>query len=306
MARIADEIRPGIAPDNRDIWRGVVVPVAALALAMGVAVVGALLTGTTSGEVTEGMEGVSSTASNYLNDFSDVLPLGFAFGAGMVSAVNPCGFTMLPAYLTLYLSDGDDLDRRTSAGRLGRAVLVGLSVTAGFTALFAAIGLTIGFGARSLVDAFPWIGLGIGGVLGIGGAWMLSGRTLYNALGERIAERIGDPREQGVRSYFLFGMSYGIASLSCTLPIFLTVVGGSIAVSNVLSSAGQFVLYGIGMGSVIMALTLSMAVFKAALIGVLRRINPYIEPIGAVALLAAGSYIVYYWLTQGELLDSFA
>ena len=32
-------------------------------------------------------------------NISLIIPLGYAFGAGMVSTGNPCGFAMLPAYL---------------------------------------------------------------------------------------------------------------------------------------------------------------------------------------------------------------
>lgn len=38
---------------------------------------------------------------------ADYLPMGYAFGAGMVSTVNPCGFAMLPAYLSLYMGAKD-------------------------------------------------------------------------------------------------------------------------------------------------------------------------------------------------------
>ncbi|MCI0856684.1 MAG: cytochrome c biogenesis protein CcdA, partial [Chloroflexi bacterium] len=104
---------------------------------------------------------------------------------------------------------------------------------------------------------------------------------------------------------FLFGLSYGTASLSCTLPIFITVIGGSIAIADFLPSVWQFVLYGLGMGSVILVLTLSLAVFKAALLVWLRKAMAYIQPVSAVMMLAAGGFIVYYWLTFGQLLDDF-
>mgnify|MGYP001611737333 FL=1 len=46
---------------------------------------------------------LSQLASAWLGRVADFLPLGYAFGAGMVSTVNPCGFAMLPAYLGLFL-----------------------------------------------------------------------------------------------------------------------------------------------------------------------------------------------------------
>ena len=128
---------------------------------------------------------------------------------------------------------------------------------------------------------------------------------MSSSLGERFAARIGNPAQASVRGYFLFGLSYGTASLSCTLPIFITVIGGSIAIADFLPSMAQFVLYGLGMGSVIMALTLSLALFKAALVDTLRQAMAYVQPASAILMLAAGSFIVYYWLTFGELLDTF-
>ncbi|MCH8849869.1 MAG: cytochrome c biogenesis protein CcdA [Chloroflexi bacterium] len=224
----------------------------------------------------------------------------------MISAVNPCGFTMLPAYFGLYLGTGSPQARsRSPIRQFGQALLVGLTVTAGFMLLFAVVGISIGAGAQFVVDAFPWIGLAIGVLLLAAGGWLLAGGTLYNAIGDRLAARIGDPSQASVRGYFLFGLSYGTASLSCTLPIFITVIGGSIALADFLPSVGQFVLYGLGMGAVILALTLSMALFKAALVEKLRRAMVFFQPLSAALMLAAGAFIIYYWLTFGELLDSF-
>ena len=282
------------------------VPVAAPLLAFTVAIVGSIITGTNPSSVTEEVAGASSSAGGYLEDVSTWFPLGFAFSAGMISAVNPCGFTMLPAYFGLYLGTGSPQARaRSPIRQFGQALLVGLTVTAGFMLLFAVVGISIGAGAQFVVDAFPWIGLAIGVLLLAAGGWLLAGGTLYNAIGDRLAARIGDPSQASVRGYFLFGLSYGTASLSCTLPIFITVIGGSIALSEFLPSVGQFVLYGLGMGAVILALTLSMALFKAALVERLRRAMVYFQPLSAALMLAAGAFIIYYWLTFGELLDSF-
>ena len=288
------------------LLRTMVLPIAASAVALAIAVIGSLITGTTSSGVTEEVVGVSSSAGGFLENISTLFPLGFAFSAGMVSAVNPCGFTMLPAYFGLYLgTNSREASSRTATRQVGQALLVGASVTAGFVVLFAVVGVSIGAGAQFLVDAFPWIGLAIGVLLILGGGWLIRGGTLYSALGERLAERIGDPTRASVRGYFLFGLSYGTASLSCTLPIFITVIGGSLAIGDFFPSMGQFVLYGLGMGSVILALTLSLALFKVALVDTLRRAMAYVQPASAVLMLGAGGFIVYYWLTFGELLDTF-
>ena len=161
--------------------------------------------------------------------------------------------------------------------------------------------MAIGAGTRSIVDLLPWLGLSIGVVLVLIGGWLLSGGKLYTGIAGRAASRISNPGEVGVRGYFLFGLSYGTASLSCTLPIFLTVVGTSLAVSNVPSALGQLVLYGLGMGAVIMALTIGITLFKGAFVGGLRKVLGYVQPLSSVLMLVAGAYIVFYWLTIGGL-----
>jgi cytochrome c biogenesis protein CcdA len=64
----------------------------------------------------------------------------------------------------------------------------------------------------------------------------------------------------------------------------------------------QFVLYALGMGSVILALTLGMAVARTVLVRWLRKVLPYVGIVGAWLMVVAGTYIVFYWLTLGDLL----
>ena len=99
-------------------------------------------------------------------------------------------------------------------------------------------------------------------------------------------------------------MAYATASLSCTLPVFLIVVGGSLAANGFSAAVLQFVSYALGMGLVILFLTLSIAVFKGAIVGPLRTVLPYVERGSALLMIGAGVYIVYYWLIKGGLLDT--
>jgi cytochrome c biogenesis protein CcdA len=289
------------------VLRGLLLPGLISAIALSVAYVGALIIGKDSGidGVNGFVESLSGGSSSILGDLGLLAPLGFAFAAGMASAVNPCGFAMLPAYLGLYLGDGEQGDETVKTGRrLGKALLVGGSVTAGFIVLFGTTGTVINLGARTIVvGILPWLGLAIGIALAIAGSWMVGGGKLYSGIAAQAASRIGDPSQASPKGYFLFGLSYGTASLSCTLPIFLAVVGiSSFAVSSLLVSLGQFLLYGLGMGVVILALTIGMAFAKGAMVKSVRKALPYIQPIGSWLMVIAGAYIVFYWLTIGGLL----
>ena len=287
-------------------WRRFLFPGLLAGAALATAFVGAALIGKDTGidGINGFVESLSGESGSSLGNLGLLAPLGFAFAAGMASAVNPCGFAMLPAYLGLYLGTNEEA---TLSGhpvrRMGRAIVVGSAVTAGLVVLFGGAGTVIGLGARTfVVDVLPWVGLVIGIVLSIIGDWLVFGGKLYTRIAAQASSRIGDPSQVSLRGYFLFGLSYGTASLSCTLPIFLAVVGSSLAVSRLATSLGQFFLYAFGMGIVIMALTLGMAIFKGGMVRAVRKALPYIQPVGSWLMVLAGMYIVFYWLTIGGLL----
>ena len=288
---------PGLA-------RTVILPIAAATIALAIAVIGAFIVrgGSDIDGVNFFVESLSGGAARQLDRFGIISLLGFAFGAGLAAAFNPCGFAMLPAYMGLYLGVGDE-DSPSFIAHIGKALLIGGSVTIGFILLFAAAGAVIGLGARSVVGSvLPWIGLGVGILLTIAGAWLLGGGKLYTALAQQMAEKFGNPGQANIRGYFIFGLAYGLASLSCTLPIFLAVVGSSFAAASIWTAFAQFILYAVGMGTVIITLTLGMALFKGAMVGGMRKVMPYMQSVGTWLMLIAGTYIVFYWLTIGNVL----
>lgn len=267
---------------------------------LGLAVVAALLTQDPSGGLNPLVEGASASSSSTLGSLGLLLPFGFAFAAGMASAANPCGFSLLPAYIGLLLSRGTG-GSGALARRLGSAGLVALAVTLGFVVLFAAVGLVIGAGGQAIAGAFPVVGLTVGVGLIAAGAYRLGGGMLYTSAPERLAARLGRGAT-GARGYLLFGLTYGIASLSCTLPIFLAVLGGSLALGSIGGTLGQMVLYGLGMGLVITIITFAVALLRETLVRRSRAFVKWVDPIGTAFLFIAGIYIVYYWLTIGGLL----
>jgi cytochrome c biogenesis protein CcdA len=295
---------PAIHEDNS--WRARAVAAGIAVLALVAAVAGSFVTGNNLSGLTGSVELLSANATTFLSGITNILPLGYAFGAGMAAAVNPCGFAMLPAYLGLYLGTNESVPTADYANRrMRQAYLVSLLVTTGFVLLFGVVGLLISAGARVLIGVFPWIGLVIGVLLvGVGG-WVLAGGGLYTSLGDRLAARVGNARQTNAKGYFLFGITYATASLSCTLPIFLVVVGSSVAAGSLLGAVSQFVLYALGMGLVILALTVSITLFEGAMVGMLRKALPHMRAAGALLLILAGAFIVYYWLTLGGLLATF-
>jgi cytochrome c biogenesis protein CcdA len=262
--------------------------------------------GGVAGPVEHFLESILALVANLADSIVDPLPVGYAFGAGMVATVNPCGFALLPAYIAFYLGDnphGSDRERLPS--RLLKSLLISIMVTLGFVLLFGAVGLVISSGGRFIVDAMPWAGLAVGVLMLALGAWLFAGkRSFYLGAATRLSARINVGKGGSIPSYFLFGVAYGIASLSCTLPIFLIVVVSSLTGSSFVSGMTQFVSYSLGMGATLMVLTVGIAVFKGVAATYMRRIVPYVERASAGMVTLAGIFIVYYWLTIGELGES--
>jgi cytochrome c biogenesis protein CcdA len=278
--------------------------VAAWALAfgaLGVAVVAAVGAGPSGGGLALGIATLSSRLTDALQLLGDRLPLGYSFGAGMVTVVNPCGFALLPAYLGLYL--GTSVDEGDGARSIGRALVVGGAMTAGFVMLFGLIGLVLGLATAALADVLPWVSLLIGALLALVGGQMLAGADLHASVATRLASRLGDrAKRSDLVGYTAYGVAFALTSLGCTLPLFLTVVATGLTAGGLTLAASRFLIYALGMGVVVTGATVLIALSSQALVAQIGAIGRFLRPVSAVLLVLSGAYVVYYWLTVGGLL----
>ena len=107
------------------------------------------------------------------------------------------------------------------------------------------------------------------------------------------------PEGQGLIFALAFGVAYAVSSLGCTLPIFLVVVGSSLA-SGFLQGLLQFLNYALGMGVMVSLVAVGMALLREAALRPLRRLLPYVERLAALFLILAGAYLIAYWLRYGS------
>jgi cytochrome c biogenesis protein CcdA len=191
-------------------------------------------------------------------------PLAFAFGVGMVAAFNPCGFAMLPAYLGYFLGLEDD--EPDASASVFEALRVSAVLTLGFVLVFGVFGAVISWSTLSVERYLPWVTMFIGVVVTGLGIAFLAGKDLSFALPR--LERGGRTRHLG--SILLFGISYAIASLSCSIAIFLAATTFSLAESSFTSRVAAFIAYGAGMGLMVGVLTLAVALAKTGLVNRLR------------------------------------
>jgi cytochrome c-type biogenesis protein len=225
------------------------------------------------------------------------LNLVFAFTAGIFATVNPCGWAMLPSFVAYYLgSQEESYEERPSARRALEGISLGLLITAGFLAVFGTAGVVISTSLRIVMRFIPLVALLVGALLLLLGIWLLAGKSLPLA----IPQPNLDVRARNPRAIFLYGLAYGFASLSCTLPIFLAVVGASLTASGPGGMAVMFAAYAAGMATVLMSVALGAALFKDAVAQWFRRFMPYVHRLGAILLIGAGLYLIWY---QGRFLS---
>lgn len=222
----------------------------------------------------------------------------------MVATVSPCGIAMLPAYVSLYLGAQEEgFWAKSPLRRGGRALTMSGVVTLGFIVLFGVMGAVWSLGGQFLIRFIPWVAVLIGVALILLGGYLLSGRHLYANAPARLADRLGSPGRSSLRGFLVFGIAYGIAALSCTLPIFLVVVASALALKGFASGLLQFVSYALGMGFVIAMVTVGSALFKEIVNRWLRRLVPVVNRLSGLLLVLAGSYVLYFWFEEGDILN---
>ncbi|MEN4473786.1 cytochrome c biogenesis CcdA family protein [Mycolicibacterium cosmeticum] len=218
--------------------------------------------------------------------------VGLAFSAGLVAALNPCGFAMLPAYLALVVQrDG------RPARALGRALAATAAMTVGVVAVFAGFGTLAVSVASTMQRYLPYVTVGIGVLLVVLGGWLLAGR------------RVGVPLSAGARwaptarlgSMLGYGAGFALASLSCTVGPFLAVTAGAARAGTLRDAIGVYLAYAAGFALIVGTLAVSVAVASSALLDRLRRILPYVNRIGGLLLVLVGAYVTYYGVYEIRL-----
>jgi cytochrome c-type biogenesis protein len=225
------------------------------------------------------------------------------FIRGMVAAVNPCGFVLLPTYLFYFLGisnrtgqpTGDPAADRERAS-VRRALVVSAAVSAGFMVVF----LVIGFVTEQLTTWILTNAKYATAVIGVAfivlGIAMLFGYRLPIATPKLDA----GGRDRTVGSMFVYGIAYAIASLGCTLPLFMTsVMFGASRVHGVAAALANVLAYGFGMALLVTGLTVALAFANVGLLAFLRNSLKYVEMIAGAFVLMSGAYLLwYFWWTD--------
>ena len=213
----------------------------------------------------------------------------YSFMLGMLAAVNPCGFVLLPAYL-LYFLGIDGGNQGITRVPLQRALRVSAAVSSGFLIVFLIVGSISRLFTQRIELNAKYAGFVIGLVLiGLGVAMLFGWKPSF-------ATAIpGAKKDHSTRAMFIFGVGYAIASIGCTIGLLTTAILGSIGTQGFASGVISIVMYGLGMSLLVTALTVTLAAAKTGMAKMLKRSLRYIDKVAASFIAITGAYLTWYW-----------
>ena len=224
----------------------------------------------------------------------------YAFSAGMVAAINPCGFALLPAYVSYYLglesaASDDDAERSRP---VPRALAVAAAMTLGFVVVFGSIGAAWSTVSNAVGGRLPWVVVGLGVVMVGFGIAMLRGFVPM----VRLPKLAASSGSQSVASAFVFGLSYGVASLSCAIAPFIAAVTTTFRRHSFIDGLITLVMYALGMGAIICLLTLAVTFARHGIINRMRSLIPHMSRFSGALLVLSGIVAVYYGWYEASIL----
>ena len=214
----------------------------------------------------------------------------YSFILGVMAAINPCGFVLLPTYLVYYLGTEVQRGDESRAVTLRRGLTVGASVSAGFVGLF----LVVGIVSRAFTDAIvansKYASLLIGVLLtAMGVAMFLGWKPPITAPNLRME------RKRTALNMALFGVVYAIASIACTIGFLTSVILGSINRQGYVSGVISIGLYGLGMGMLVTSLTVALAFARGGIVKAMKSGLRWFDKVSAAFVTLTGAYLTWYW-----------
>jgi hypothetical protein len=105
----------------------------------------------------------------------------------------------------------------------------------------------------------------------------------------------GDGPERTMRAMFVFGIAYAVASIGCTIGLFIATVFSTTTRDGVVAGVGNVLAYGAGMALLVSALTVALASANTSLLSFLRGGLRYVDRIAAGFVVLSGTYLLWYF-----------
>lgn len=215
--------------------------------------------------------------------FPDLSESAFLLTAGIFALFSPCGFPMLPGYISYYIGTKASLEK---------AVPSGVACALGLIAVFSVIGTVASVLGNFVPQYMPLFELVAGpAVILMGVAMMIEIRL------PAFWARIRVPKRKGLIGIFLYGAVYGLATMGCSAPIFFSILFYAIAVGGPLHGIITFLIYALGMGFPLVIITVLVAKAKKFMLERIIGVTPWLQRISGIFLAVIGVYLIYFYYT---------
>ena len=217
--------------------------------------------------------------------------------AGALAAFNPCGFVLLPAYLTSLILNGDVGERKAST--FFRATRFSLGMTVGFIGVFGGFALLVAPIAGSLEKFLPIITIIVGIALLILAIPLILGKTIFF---KKLANPNIAPKKNWL-SQVGYGLTFALVSLSCTVGPFLAISAAAISTKSPLKIISIFITYALGMGIIVLTLAIFVATAETRIFAIIRSSQRLIGRLSGVFLLVVAAYEIWYGYYEVRILS---
>jgi cytochrome c biogenesis protein CcdA/peroxiredoxin len=234
-----------------------------------------------------------------------------AFITGVFAFFSPCAFPLLPGYMGYVLARREDAnDPKAGPVPVGRSVVGGILAASGALALFLLAGLAVATAGAQLVIYIPYLTPVIAVIIAVMGILMLFDKAgwtdkimgLLSPITSRVQTRIqGAVRNTkggraGNLGLFLYGVGYGVASMGCHAPVFVAIMIAGFVAGGFASALLVFIMFGLGMGIMMVTVTVLVGMAKGMVIKRMQSAMPMIKRLSGLILLIAGIYLAWYSL----------
>jgi cytochrome c-type biogenesis protein len=211
---------------------------------------------------------------------------------GFMSFFAPCAFPLLPGYISYYLG------REEGETTLRGSVKAGIAAATGINGIFALVGVAVAVGGVAVKSFVSYLAPVVGFVVILLGLTMVFGKTgLFDRFGGLLSSyssKIGAKAQHS--GLFMYGVGYGLASMGCQAPVFIALIMTGLVSGGALEAFLVFISFSIGMGSMMLIVSVLAGTAKMAILERMKRLTPYISRGCGIILIIVGLYFVLEYL----------
>lgn len=197
--------------------------------------------------------------------------------------VSPCLLPLYPGFLAYLNGRMKTGDTKSNMKMLGILVLLGVvTMMLVLGLIIAALSISIG-SALAIITPFSYIIVIILGIL------LLMNRNVFESIPRIQMPIVSNPYANA----FTYGLMFGPIALPCSGPVAVSVFALSFGVGDILGKIFLFLVFGLGFGMPLIALSFMSSSRQSWLLGKFTRNYAIINRAAGVFLIAVGIYEIY-------------